>query len=131
MPVCRHHFFKIQVYVLVDTDRRSSAFKRPSDIVLRWSDLTNPRADFFSFSSSSFFFFCRHGGGGVPAPPGSATGSITGVACRACHSSDTFFHCDTHASARKNTRPVLVAGRKSLGLVLIFWQNLTGHGDDV
>ena len=47
MPVCRHHFFKIQVYVLVDTDRRSSAFKRPSDIVLRWSDLTNPRADFF------------------------------------------------------------------------------------
>ena len=57
MPVCRHHFFKIQVYVLVDTDRRSSAFKRPSDIVLRWSDLTNPRADFFSFSSSFFFFF--------------------------------------------------------------------------
>ena len=25
--------------------RRSSAFKRPSDIVLRWSDLTNPRAE--------------------------------------------------------------------------------------
>ena len=23
------------------------------------------------------------------------------------------------------------AGHKSLGLVLIFWQNLTGHGDDV
>ena len=27
------------------TYRRSSAFKRPSDIVLRWSDLTNPRAE--------------------------------------------------------------------------------------
>ena len=27
------------------TCRRSSAFKRPSDIVLRWSDLTNPRAE--------------------------------------------------------------------------------------
>ena len=25
--------------------RRSCAFKRPSDIVLRWSDLTNPRAE--------------------------------------------------------------------------------------
>ena len=68
MPVCRHHFFKIQVYVLVDTDRRSSAFKRPSDIVLRWSDLTNPRADFFSFSSSSFFFFAGTGGGASPPP---------------------------------------------------------------
>ena len=77
MPVCRHHFFKIQVCVLVDTDRRSSAFNRPSDIVLRWSDLTNPRADFFSFSSSSssffffffFFFFGRHGGRASPRPP--------------------------------------------------------------
>ena len=27
------------------TYRRSSAFKRSSDIVLRWSDLTNPRAE--------------------------------------------------------------------------------------
>ena len=27
------------------TYMRSSAFKRPSDIVLRWSDLTNPRAE--------------------------------------------------------------------------------------
>ena len=44
------------------TNRRSSAFKRPSDIVLRWSDLTNPRADFFLFFF--FFFFGRHGGGG-------------------------------------------------------------------
>ena len=71
MPVCRHHFFKIQVYVLVDTDRRSSAFKRPSNIVLRWSDLTNPRADFFLFLLLLFFFFfCRHGGGGArPRPP--------------------------------------------------------------
>ena len=72
MPVCRHHFFKIQVYVLVDTDRRSSAFKRPSDIVLRWSDLTNPRADFFLFLLLLlfffFFFFGRHGGGARPPP---------------------------------------------------------------
>ena len=63
-PYGRHHFFKIQVYVLVDTDRRSSAFKRPSDIVLRWSDLTNPRADFFFF-----FFFWPARGARVPAPP--------------------------------------------------------------
>ena len=87
MPVCRHHFFKIQVYVLVDTDRCSSAFKRPSDIVLRWSDLTNPRADFFSFSSSSssssfffffFFFFWPARGARVPVPPppGSATETL-------------------------------------------------------
>ena len=65
MPICRHHFFKIQVYVLVDTDRRSSAFMRPSDIMLRWSDLTNPRAD-FSSSSFPFFFFSRHGGARPP-----------------------------------------------------------------
>ena len=45
------------------TYRRSSAFKRPSNIVLRWSDLTNPRA---------IFFFGRQGGGGRPR--GSATG---------------------------------------------------------
>ena len=49
------------------TYRRSSAFKRPSDIMLRWSDLTNPRADFFSFSS--FFFLAGTGGGRVPPPP--------------------------------------------------------------
>ena len=36
---------------------RSSAFKRPSDVVLRWSDLMNPRADFFFLSSFFFFFF--------------------------------------------------------------------------
>ena len=28
------------------------------------------------------------------------TWSIAGVACRACHSSGTFFHCDTHTHAR-------------------------------
>ena len=36
------------------------------------------------------------------------TWSITGVACRACHSSGTFCHCDARA---KNTCPVLVATR--------------------
>ena len=55
---------QIQVYVVVDTDRRSSAFKRPSNIVLRWSDLTNPKADFFYF-----FFWPARGGGRVPAAP--------------------------------------------------------------
>ena len=37
------------------------------------------------------------------------TWSVTGVACCACHSSGTFFHCDTRVC--KNTRPVLVATR--------------------
>ena len=65
------------------------------------------------------------------------TWSITGVACRACHSSVTFFHCDTHMRMRKKKTHarswwwLASAGHKSLGLVLIFWQNLTGHGDDV
>ena len=66
MPVCRHHFFKIQVYVLVDTDRCSSAFKRPSNIVLRWSDLTIQGPIFFFFF---FFFFWSARGARVPAPP--------------------------------------------------------------
>ena len=47
-----------------------------------------------------------------------------------------FFHCDTRARARKNTRPVLVAtrgGSQELGTraYILVWQNLTGHGDDV
>ena len=50
--------------------------------MLRWSDLTNPRGDFFSFSSSSSFFFLAGtgggGGGGVP-PPGSATAQYKSV----------------------------------------------------
>ena len=50
------------------TYRRSSAFKRPSDIVLRWSDLTNPRANFFFFFFF-FFFFLAGTGARVPAPP--------------------------------------------------------------
>ena len=86
MPVCRHHFFKIQVYVLVDTDRRSSAFKRPPDIVLRWSDLTNPRADFFLFLLFFFFFFLpARGGGGVQVSPSNVPDPLHGplvVRCR-------------------------------------------------
>ena len=31
------------------------------------------------------------------------TWSIAGVACRACHSSGTFFHCDTHAHTHMHT----------------------------
>ena len=31
------------------------------------------------------------------------TWSIAGVACRACHSSGTFFHCDTHAHTHTQT----------------------------
>ena len=31
------------------------------------------------------------------------TWSIAGVACRACHSSGTFFHCDTHTHAHART----------------------------
>ena len=63
------------------------------------------------------------------------TWSITGVACRACHSSGTFFIV-THTRARAKTHArswwrLASAGYKSLRLVLIFWQNLTGHGDDV
>ena len=51
------------------TYRRSSAFKRPSDIVLRWSDLMNPRADFFFFLLLLFFFFFLAGMGGRASPP--------------------------------------------------------------
>ena len=43
IPVCRHHFFKIQLYVLLVIQAQQCI--RPSDIVLRWSDLTNPRAE--------------------------------------------------------------------------------------
>ena len=33
------------------------------------------------------------------------TWSIAGVACRACHSSGTFFHCDTHTHAKRPPPP--------------------------
>ena len=46
------------------------------------------------------------------------------------------FFMVTHmrASAKTHARSwwrLASAGHKSLGLVLIFWQNLIGHGDDV
>ena len=64
------------------------------------------------------------------------TWSITGVACRACHSSGTFFHCVTHMCVRAKTHArswwrLASAGHKRVRLVLIVWQNLIGHGDDV
>ena len=49
IPVCRHHFFEIQLYVLVDIQAQQCIQvlvpRYPLDIVLRGSDLTIPRAE--------------------------------------------------------------------------------------
>ena len=45
-----------------------------------------------------------------------------------------FFHCDTHACAKTQAPSwwrLASAGHKSSRLVLIFWQNLNGHCDNV
>ena len=39
------------------------------------------------------------------------TWSIAGVACRACHSSGTFFHCDTHTHTHTHTHTVRIPSR--------------------
>ena len=41
------------------------------------------------------------------------TWSIAGVACRACHSSGTFFHCDTHTHTQTNILHAITSTVKS------------------
>ena len=74
MPVCRHHFFKIQVYVLVDIQAQQciqAPLRHHAAVV--WLDESQGRFFFsFSFSSSSssfFFFFAGTGGGASPLDP--------------------------------------------------------------
>ena len=87
------------------------------------------------------FFFCKDGSDRLMKRPFSLvviffalcllllTWSIAGVACRACHSSCTFFLCDTHTRARARVRGDYLPWPAKRDRCL-FCLNLTGCGGD-